>query len=422
MENKKFNISNRKVIAFALFVVSLALFMLCNNHTFNNYNNYSYLADAIIHGHIDVPDIPEHLEYVSFMGHNYMHFAPGCAWISIPFVLIFGRDGFNCIYLAMVLGALNSALAYIILDQRKIGKRIRDRIILALMLTIGTVHFFCSSIGSSWFLGHVSTLFFILLSWYFIFKIKSADEKGNFINLFISGLFFGLAVNCRLSALFGGLFLAYYIFKIYRFNLKPYISFAIGAAVFGSIYMIYNYARFGTIMDQGYALTYLKDYHREAYDTLLNSPLSEQKQLLKQYSKEFGGPLQIKFIKYNLYSIFMMAPTFSGDFPYIIPEVTGVALTFTSPMLFLAVTAKKHKDMVIVLWITTFLTAMPFLLNYGNGTAQFGMRYSLDFTPYLWLLMCNGLGRKKLTWWMNLGFAFCFISNIYGTLYWRFNY
>lgn len=422
IKNKLIKYINTKTIACILFLITLILFMSCSTHQFTPYNNYSYLADSILNGHIDVPNIPNYLESITFMGHTYMHFAPGCAWISIPFVFIFGISKFNPIYLAMVLGSLNTSLAFLILEQKKIGKCTRDRILLSLMLTIGTVHFFCAAVGSSWFLGHVSTMFFILLSWYMMFKIKNTSDKKNNLYLFLSGLFFGLAVNCRLSALLGCVFLLYHIYKIYKFNYKPYLFFAGGAAVFGSIYMIYNYVRFGTIMDKGYNLTYLKDYHREAYDTLINSPISEQKELLKQYTKEFGGPLQLKYIKYNLYSIFMMAPKFSWDFPYIIPEISGTAITFTSPMLYLAVKAKRKDNYVIILWITTILTAIPFLLNYGNGQAQFGMRYSLDFTPYLWLLMCIGLGKKKLSWLSIIGIAFCIFMNIYGTIYWILNY
>ena len=413
---------NKKTVACILFLVTLILFMICSKHQFNVYNNYSYLADSILNGHIDVPNIPDYLESISFMKHTYMHFAPGVAWISIPFVLIFGICNFNCIYLAMALGSLNASLAYLILEQTKIGKCTRDRVLLALMLTIGTVHFFCASVGSSWFLGHVSTMFFLLLSWYMMFKVENKTNRKNNLYLFLSGLFFGLAVNCRLSALLGCVFLFYHIYKIYRFSIKPYLAFAGGAAVFGSIYMLYNYVRFDTIMDQGYNLTYLKDYHREAYDALQNSPILEQKQLLKKYTAEYGGPLQLRYIKYNLYSIFMMAPSFSWNFPYIIPELSGTAITFTSPMLFAAVKAKRKHDNVIVLWITTILTAIPFLLNYGNGQAQFGMRYSLDFTPYLWLLMCIGLGKKKLNWLTIVGILFCFFMNIYGTLYWVYNY
>ena len=420
-KNKILNIIknlNKNQIAIILFIFSFTLFMLCSNHQFNPYNNYSYLAESILNGHIDVPNIPSYLESVSFMGHTYMHFAPGVAWISIPFVFVFGISKFNPIYLAMFLGSLNSSLAYLILDQKKIGKSRKDRVLLSLMLTIGTVHFFCAAVGSSWFLGHVATMFFTLLSWYIMFKVEKKNNRKNYLYLFLSGLFFGLAVNCRLSALLGCVFLLYHIYKIYKFNLKPYLFFAGGAAIFGSIYMIYNYVRYGTIMDQGYSLTYLKDYHREAYDIIQNSPINEQKALLKEYTNQFGGPLQLKYIKYNLYSIFMMAPRFSWNFPYIIPEISGTAITFTSPMLFAAVKAKRKDKYVIVLWITTLLTAIPFLLNYGNGQAQFGMRYSLDFTPYLWLLMCIGLGKKKLSWLTIVGIGFCYLMNMYGTLYW----
>jgi len=420
---KKISIlSDPRVIAFLLFLLSGVIYLLCSKREFNWYNNYSYLADALLHGHIDVPNIPDYLESVAFRGHTYMHFAPGGAWISLPFVALFGIEGFNCAYLTLFLGAVDSALAYLALEQLKLGKSIRSRIVLTLMLTIGTVHFYCSSLGGSWQLGHISTMFFLLLSWNFLFSVKSADTPKGYLRIFLCGLFFGLAVCCRLSALLGAVFILYYIYTIYRFDIKAYLSFCCGAAIFGSLYMLYNFVRFGTIMDEGYSLTYLKDYHREVYNQLQNAPLSEQRRLFKAYKKECGGPLQLKFVSYNLYSILMMAPTFSHDFPYLIPELTGVAITFTSPMLYLAVTARQKKGIVIALWISAIATAIPFMMNYGNGMGQFGMRYSLDFTPYLWLLMCLGLGKTKLRWWMIAGFIFCFASNLWGALYWKFYY
>ena len=65
-----------------LFIISLTVFMLFSKHKFNPYNNYSYLANAIINGHLDVPNLPKYLESIEFQGHKYMHFAPGGAWIS----------------------------------------------------------------------------------------------------------------------------------------------------------------------------------------------------------------------------------------------------------------------------------------------------------------------------------------------------
>ncbi len=416
-------IAKKRLLALVgFFFFCFIAYYLCNDHEFNCYNNYSYFADALLNGHLHVDGMPEYLESVSFMGHKYMHFAPGVSLLCLPFVAIWGIEGFNAIWLAMFLGACNSVLAVLVLRNMGIGKAEKDRFWLAAMLTLGTVHFFCAAIGSSWFLGHVSTLFFLLLAFYFLTK-QGKNLKMTCLFLFLSGLFFGLAVTCRMTALLGGFFFLGWIwFKkegSQKEKIKMIVFFACGAFIFGFLYMLYNYVRYGSIMDQGYTLTYLKDYHREAYDTIQAAPLSEQKELLAEYKTEFGGPLQLKFIGYNLYSILFMAPQWQETSPHLVPAVTGVSITFTSPLLYWAVTADIKKKMTWCLWLSAFLTAVPFLMNYGNGMAQFGMRYSLDFTPYLWLLMCYGLTKENLLKLRaKILIVLCFAVEIWGTMYW----
>lgn len=419
VSKKKWNI---RFLCIILSLIAFCVFWLCNNHRFNFYNNYSYMAKALLEGHLDV-ELPAHLESVEYRGKQYMHFAPGPALLSIPFVAIWGIDGFNCAYLAMLLGACNLPLSVKVLSNMNVGKTVRDRMWLGLMLTFGTVHFFCASQGSSWFIGHVATLFFLLLSLCFLTENEKACCN---VKLFLSGLFFGLAVTCRLAALLGFVFMAGYLClstKDRKEKVKRIFVFCCGAAVFGFLYMAYNFARYGSIMDMGYQLTYLKDYHREVYDKLQMASIEQQPALLKQYQKACGGPLQIRFIKYNLYSVFCMLPQFQDTFPYVIPTMAGVAVTFTSPMLYCGVFADRKQKITRVLAVATVLTAIPFLMNYGNGMAQFGMRYSMDFTPYLWLLMSMALTQKgNLKWWMKTGIAICILINGWGTLYWTYFY
>lgn len=410
----------RKWIYYFLIIISFAVFFVCNRHQFNVYNNYSYLAQALLKRRLDVPDMPDYLESVSFQGKKYMHFAPGGTLLSLPFVAIWGVEGFNCAYLSMALGACNFAIAVCVLNNMKIGTGIRERIWLAGMLIFGTVHFFCASQGDSWFLGHVSTLFCLLLAMMFFTK---NDEECRSDDLFLAGFFFGFAVTCRMAALFGFIFFAGYMILEDPKWKKSILLFCSGAASIGFMYMAYNYVRYGTVMDMGYQLTYLKDMHREVYDRLQMAPVKEQQQLLKQFKAEYGGPLQLKHIKNNLYSIFLLPPAFQSEFPYIIPTAAGVAVTFTSPMLYCAALADWKKKLTKILGITVFLTALPFLMNYGNGTAQFGMRYSMDFTPYLWLLMCYGLtGKNKMKLWMKIGIAICIFIQGWGTLFWTYFY
>ena len=394
------------LLATAAFIV----FVLFSPHRNTPYNNYAYLADAWLHGRLDVPELPAYLESVQFGGKTYVHFAPGAALLILPFVALYGVNGFNSGFLCQLLGAVNVALCWRVLTRMKIGNR-HSRLWMTTLLGFGTVHFWCASWGSSWLLGHISTLFFLLLALCFLFRCENRLS-----DVFLAGLFFGLAVCCRLSALLGGLFFIGCLMLKKERRFRCLLCFMGGAAVFGSLYMLYNFARFGTIMDQGYNLTYLKDYHRSVYDTLQLAPAEHQLTMLKAYVREYGGPLQTKFLAYNLYSLTGMLPMLQPEFPWVIPKQSGVALTLVSPALAVALLPSWKKPVVRLLWGATLVTAVPFLLNYGNGQAQFGMRYAMDFTPYLFLLACMGM--EKLSNWKKGLIVWSVLINAWGALFW----
>ena len=82
-------------VGLILFLLSFLVLFLLNDHRYVFYNNYSYLADALLHGHLYVDGMPAYLESVEFGGHVYMHFAPGPAILCLPFVAVYGVGGFN---------------------------------------------------------------------------------------------------------------------------------------------------------------------------------------------------------------------------------------------------------------------------------------------------------------------------------------
>jgi hypothetical protein len=100
-----------------------------------------------------------------------------------------------------------------------------------------------------------------------------------------------------------------------------------------------------------------------------------------------GSPFQLRYLPYQLWSFFVQAPSFQSAWPYAIPGYGGVALTWTSPALVLALFARRPRGLVVALWLATLLVAGPSFIYYVNGFAQFGMRHALDFEPFLVLLM-----------------------------------
>ena len=116
-------------------------------------------------------------------------------------------------------------------------------------------------------------------------------------------------------------------------------------------------------------------------------------------------------------------PEFTAESPYVIPSLKGVSLTVLSPALYFAFGAPLRKERLYRYALAAMLLcALPFLLNYGNGAAQFGMRYAMDCLPYTLLLAAAGLTRRPLGGWKRALIVLCMFLNLWGPVYWRYFY
>jgi hypothetical protein len=70
------------------------------------------------------------------------------------------------------------------------------------------------------------------------------------------------------------------------------------------------------------------------------------------------------------------------------------------------------------LWAAAILTAVPNLLYYVNGFAQYGMRHALDFIPFLFALMLFA-AHDRLTLWPKALIVYSCIANFYGVWFWN---
>ncbi len=67
------------------------------------------------------------------------------------------------------------------------------------------------------------------------------------------------------------------------------------------------------------------------------------------------------------------------------------------------------------LWLTVAVTALPGLVYQNTGYAQFGFRFSLDYTPYLMLLFAIGAWKLSSRWVMGVA-AFGALVNFWGAV------
>lgn len=467
-----------------LFLAAWIVFYALNNHSFVVYNNYSYLADALLHGRLDSPDLPAYLESFELGGKIYMHFAPGVALLLVPLSAIFGAQSINYAYLGITLGAGSTVLFHHVLENLKIGENVRARLWCTVFVLFGTVHCFCAAVAHSWFIGHVASWFLLFLALLMTTQ-PYCTELGAGFGLFFAGLAFGLCVCCRLSNLLGaGVFVCLVLHCRKATWLRSGLLFAAGAAVFGGLYMGMNYVRFGTIMDESYNLTHLKDLYKPLYYFMQAhfSEASDQMAFLHAVEKTdwaaafptvvdrasflsflqenaaaswnycrniptaavaeltdaqvdasflavvtesfptVGGALQLKNAPNNLYSIFCLMPKFQAEAPFVIPTLAGVSITFCSPLVYaglIPLWTRRREPLTWVLLGTAIAAAVPFVLNYGNGFAQFGMRYAMDFLPYALLLACMGLTQWRWRSYKTALVLLCVLVNVWGPIYWN---
>jgi hypothetical protein len=166
---------------------------------------------------------------------------------------------------------------------------------------------------------------------------------------------------------------------------------------------LYNYARFGSFFEQGYA-----------YQILTLPAL----QKARDYAL-FG----LIHLPGNLYYLFLATPmpVFKDSVshvlasPYIEASPWGMSIFITSPYLF-CLFFLSHRDKVSRLLIaTSVIIAIPILLYYGIGVTQLGYRYALDFLPFVYFLLMKNYSAQRgaLTRGFKLLIGFSVLFDLY---------
>jgi hypothetical protein len=135
---------------------------------------------------------------------------------------------------------------------------------------------------------------------------------------------------------------------------------------------LYNYARFGSFTDIGYAYHNMDPFFRSDYE---------------QY-----GAFSLHYIPRNLYYQWIAYPFLTKN---ILEFVMGGSLLLLSPVFFGAFWAVKDRLMrnqAALLGITILVVYIPIVLLMGTGFIQLGPRYLLDFMVPL--LILTGMGIK----------------------------
>lgn len=376
-----------------LFVATLVVYLVSNNGNEQPYNQFVLLSDALLHGRLDLLNPPSWLELARWQDKFYVVYPPLPALLLMPFVAVFGPS-FPQTALTIPLGALNVALCYLTVWQLFKNRAVARWT--ALLFAFGTIHWYSAENGSVWATEHIVALFFLWLA------LLETATRRRFV---LIGIFIGGAYLARLPTILAALFVMLYCWE--RFvpqrlasgeiawsqALRAWLRFSGGIVCAVLLNAWYNWVRFGRIDNIGYTLL-------EGFDQMW----------WFRY-----GLLDVRYIPGHLREMLLRPPVFRAEWPFIVPDIYAMALWVTTPAFVLIAWARWQSRIVIASAATTLAIAAPILMHGASGFAQFGYRYTLDFTPFLVLLTASALSRG-VTWWMKGLIVASVLANLWGVL------
>lgn len=398
-----------RLIPAALFLLSWAVYAWLQNGRPTNLDYFVPLANAFLHGHLGLTDPPSWLnEVVPSGGVAYVVYPPMPAVVLLPIVWLFGT-GFDQGWLSVLMGAANVAIVHAVL--RGMGVERWPRVVLALVFAFGTIVWFSATTGTSWHFAHIVATFFMLLA------IRACQLDARTV---VIGLLFGAAVLARLPLILAAPFFAAYVIDRAHRNpngdrtvfgsllavrapawlIRPALDqmldlaapLAIGLALPVIAYLGYDYLRFGSPFETGYALI----------------------PGLLQEGQYHDGFFSIVNIPRKLYALLLTSPVEVGDFPWIQPRrLGGLSILLTTPLFLWAVKARRPDWFGLGAWAAVGLILIPILLHADPGGLEFGFRYAQDFYPFLLLLTVRGLG-GRLSFEAWLAIAVGALVNLWG--------
>jgi drug/metabolite transporter superfamily protein YnfA len=363
------------------FLVALALSRLHSTP----YDNYVLLARALLDGRTWISWPGPYIDALPYQGHYYVIEGPLPALLLLPFVGLFGLA--NQTLLAVVLTGVAIGAAWQLGEN--LGVRTASNLWLCAFLLCGTDLLWCAIFGDVWFTAHVSAACFTLLA--------LAELTGR-RRAWLVALWAACAFESRFSLVLAVPVYLYVLLSAsgeQRERLRTAGAFLAVMIPVAILWLLYNESRWGTWNDIGYTAWYHQD----------------------QVGMPTGSPFRLGYLGYQLQSFFVQLPQWLGRYPWIVPTYSGVALTWTSPALVLALVARRPLNLVVALWIAALLAAGPNFLYYVNGFAQFGMRHALDFEPFLLALVMLAVPTRIPRWGVAL-IVYSIVVGLWGCWFW----
>ncbi len=339
----------------------------------NYFDSYSLQAENWLAGRMTIANGETYtwLELAIYEGEYYLSFPAVPSVMLLPWVLACGGAWAVPSNLVIALFALATVAGVYLLFAR-LGASVQICIFWALLSCVGSNFFWVSTNGGVWFMAQVINLCFVVWGLYF------ATYRGLAGNI-IAALLLALAVGCRPFSI---LVLALYFLRLWLPRVKesrnplrwgagfwlPFlVAFCVGLAL-----AWYNFVRFGSIVEFGH--NYLPEFVNAEYGQFHLSYFWENFTNLFRFVT-LNAALGLEFEIFNGFFLFAANPVY---------------------LLWLIVLAQRiwRKQYTAQEGLCAVLLCVSIALlccHKTMGGWQFGVRYLIDFIPYIWLCALQAL-------------------------------
>jgi hypothetical protein len=393
-------------------VAALAVYVGSNPPHRDFYNHFVWQADAWLHGTFTIPYpvsggahpndyFQDVMPLAGQAGRAIVPFPPLPAVLLVPFVAVWGLDT-PASFLCAVLGACNVVLAWRL--TRRLTTDVRVSFAATAFFAFGTVAWYASMLGSTWYLAHVVAMSATFLAVTCALDARRAPTRASpapgtptgapgasprlagDLPRFASGVLTGAAAVARLTTVFGGAF----TILVGGASLRRRLAAAgLGLALPLAAFAAYNVGTTGSLFNPAYE--YVAQHEVRPVPELyhVDWAIEDPRYVPQNLALLLAEPPGI----HPECGLRIMDPACGA----IRPDPVGMSLLLVSPgyLLALPVLRRARRDrLVAASAIAVAAIGLADLAHFSQGWVQFGFRFSNDFAPFALILVTLGIAHR----------------------------
>ena len=356
----------------------------------SNFNHPLRLADAFLHGRLDVANAIElrHLDWAIYPKDDpnakfYPLEPPGTALVVVTGVALYGL-ALNQTLVSIVIGALNISVVFSLM--RRLAEKLSAAIWMTVLFAFGTIYWWNATNGGVWYFAHTVAVLFLFLAVYETLVGKRPFRAGLLLGAaYLTRLptimtfpFFLImfAQEGLLSDAFG---VVWRVVKerslpfsearalIKRDDVRSLARFAAGLTIVVVLLSLYNFIRFDTPLHASYTNWHVFCEEGSLFNNLCQEDLTAPGRLFGGdglLGSGTNGLFDISYIPRHIPVLFEGLPYLTEEAPYIIFDWDGgPAFWATTPVFLFALFAGIQRARVrTVGWVALLAVLAVFVL------------------------------------------------------------